>query len=76
MPMLDDIEPKDIQGYITDVHYPAFSEEIVESAKEHGAPDRVVTFLEMIPNGSRFESKNELFENLPMISDDEDEAED
>jgi hypothetical protein len=71
MPYDDELEPKDIQGYLVDVKYPASGEDLVEAAKGHGAPHRVVTFLERIPSDSNFDSKTHLMQSLPLEDDDE-----
>jgi len=47
--------PIDIQSYLGGVDYPAKKEELVQTARDQGAPDDVAEMIQRLP-GDRFES--------------------
>jgi hypothetical protein len=43
-------EPIEVQKYLSGMNYPATKDQVVEHAKEHGAPDEVMETLGNIPD--------------------------
>lgn len=57
------INPKTIQSFLGDVHYPITKNELIDQAREHGADEEIVDVLDLIPR-SRFESPIEVSQAL------------
>lgn len=58
-----DVDPMQIQKFLTGVSYPATKEELIEIAREEGADDKVLSTLESIQEDN-FESPNDVAEAL------------
>ena len=43
------VNPVQVQKFLKDVNYPVNKQELMGHAKDHGADDRVMNFLERIP---------------------------
>lgn len=44
--------PVRIQEYLSGVDYPATKDQLIAHAQEHGAPDKVIEFLQRLPRRS------------------------
>lgn len=57
----------EVTEYIADVEYPAHTEDLIETARRAGAPQRVINTLGLLPERT-FQSHNDL---LDLVIDDE-----
>ena len=60
------INPVQLQEFLGGIDYPADKERVVETAREHRAPDDVIDFLKRLPK-NRFNSPNDVSEAAGQV---------
>ncbi len=54
---MDEINPVQVQKYLSGVAYPCDKQTLIDTAKENGAPPDVIDYLEQnLPDDEEFES--------------------
>lgn len=61
------INPIQVQKHLSGIDYPTDKQTIVETARQQGADDEVVSALERMP-GDRFNSPNDVSEAIGKLS--------
>lgn len=47
---LGGLDPQMIQEYLSDISFPTSKDSLIRSARQHGAPDMVISFLQNLPD--------------------------
>lgn len=61
---VDAVVREDLASYIDSAPYPTDRTQLLETAREHGAPDHWLTILEFLPPDYRFHSVDEVAASL------------
>jgi hypothetical protein len=64
------LNPTQAQEYLTGAEYPADKEELIDIARENGANQQVIQFLETIPE-REYDSPKEVTEMIGSMDQDE-----
>jgi len=53
-PSPSDFSPAEVQAYLRGLDYPVSTQDLIDRAKEQGAPQEIIDVLDRLPRGIKF----------------------
>ncbi|MGI6208341.1 MAG: DUF2795 domain-containing protein [Anaerolineae bacterium] len=63
MSRMGGLNPDMIKDYLSDVSFPVSKDSLIQTARQHGAPDMVISFLQRLPD-KQYKSQDEVTQEV------------